>query len=421
MTDATSAPAPIRKNAFLFVIVTVTLDMMGIGLVVPVLPALMKDVTNLTAEEAIVWGGALTATYALMNFLAGPTLGNLSDRFGRRPVLLASIGTLAIDFLIMGLASTLAVLFIGRALSGVSSATISTANAYIADVTAPADRGRAYGMIGAAFGIGFILGPAVGGVLGAIDVRAPFFAAAGLAAANFLYGLFVLPESLAPEKRRPFELARANPLGAFRHFSKLPKVVWFLAAIGIYGLAHTVYPSTWNFHGDIRYGWSAFEIGVSLAAVGIGAAIVQAGLIGPLIKRFGAYRLVVGSFIASITAMTGYALAFAPWMAYAFIPISAFAGLIGPAMNTIMSNLTPDDAQGELQGASASIQSLAMIIAPVMMTQTLHTFSADDAPVYFPGAAFLLAAGLTLAAMIPLMLGLRANRTKLAAASEAPT
>lgn len=403
------------KNAFFFVLVTVTLDMIGFGLIIPVMPSLLKELSGLTAEEAVVWGGALTATYAVMNFFAGPTLGNLSDRFGRRPVLLASIGTLAIDFLIMGLANSLVLLFIGRALAGVSSATFSTANAYIADVTSAEDRGKAFGMTGAAFGIGFIVGPAAGGLLGEyLGTRAPFFAAAALAGINFLYGVFVLPESLKPENQRPFEWKRANPFGAFAHFRKVPQVAWFLTVVGVFGLAHSVYPATWNFHGDIRYGWTEGEIGFSLALVGIGAAVVQAGLMGRLIKMLGPIRTAAFGIGMNILALIGFALAGVPWIAYAIIPISALGGVASPALNTIMSNLTPANAQGELQGASASLLSLAMIISPILMTQTLHHFSKEAAAIHFPGAAFFLAAILTIICIIPFMLGVKANRSALA-------
>ncbi len=407
------------KNAFLFVIVCVTLDMLGFGLIVPVMPELIKELTGLEGEEAVVWGGLLTMTFALTNFLAMPTLGGLSDRFGRRPVLLASIATLAVDFLIMGFANTIWLLFLGRALAGMSSATFSTANAYIADTTDPEERGKAFGMLGAAFGIGFILGPALGGLLGMIDTRAPFFAAAAFAFANFLYGSFVLPESLRREDRRAFNLARANPFGAFRHFSRLPKVVWFIAAGGVFALAHSVYPSTWNFHGEIRYGWSSAEIGLSLALVGIGAAVVQAVLMGPMIKRLGPVRTAVFGYSVNVAALAAFAFAFQPWLVYLIIPISALGGVANPAVSTITSNLTPRDAQGELHSAVASLNALAIIISPILMTQVLHGFSAKGAPVYFPGAAFLLAAILTALAMIPLMWGIRANRAALPDAAKA--
>jgi DHA1 family tetracycline resistance protein-like MFS transporter len=398
------------KNAFLFVLVTVTLNMIGFGLIIPVIPQLLEELTGRGAEEAVVWGGILTMTYALMNFLAGPMLGALSDRYGRRPVLLASIFTLCIDFLIMAFATSLFVLFIGRALAGLSSATVSTANAYVADVTSPEERGKAFGIIGAAFGIGFILGPALGGLLGDIHTRLPFFAAAGLAVMNFLYGVFVLPESLAPEKRRVLDPGRANPFGAFRHFSKLPKVSWFLIATGTFGIAHVVYPATWSFHGEIRYDWTSGQIGASLAFVGIGAALVQAGLMGQFLKKFGEVRTALFALSMGTLALIGFSLSSAPWMAYLFIPISSLAGMAAPAVNAIMSQQTPEDAQGELQGAIASIQSLGMIFGPIIMTQTLHEFAKEDAMIDFAGAAFVLAAILTALSILPFLRGVKANR-----------
>lgn len=410
----TAKPPPLGgKNAFAFVIVSVTLDMLGFGLIVPVMPDLIKELTGLEGADAVAWGGALTATYALMNFIAMPTIGGLSDRFGRRPVLLASIGTLAIDFMIMGLAPNIWLLFLGRALSGISSATISTANAYIADTTEPEQRGRAFGMIGAAFGIGFILGPVLGGVLALIDLRAPFFAAAAFAFLNFLYGVFVLPESLKPENRRRFELSRANPFGAFRHFSKLPKLVWFILAIGIMTFSSSVFPSTWNWHGEIRYDWGPLEIAISLALVGLGASVVQFALTGPIIKRFGPVRTAQIGITINTFALVALAFALAPWMIYVIIPVTALGAITTPAMNTITSNLTPDNAQGELHGATASLNALAIVISPLLMTQVLHIFSAGDAPIYFPGAAFLLAALLMALALVPFLAGVRANREAL--------
>lgn len=414
-----SETRPARRQGFAFVIVCVTLDMLGFGIIIPVMPELLKELTSLPGEQAVAWAGPLTATYALMNFIAMPTIGGLSDRFGRRPVLLASIATLGIDFLIMGFAHSLWLLFLGRALSGLSSATFSTANAYIADTTTPEARGKAFGMMGAAFGIGFVLGPALGGLIGMIDPRAPFFAAAGIAFLNFLYGWFVLPESLKPENRRAFTLSRANPLGAMKHFSKLPKVAWFIAAAGLFALAHSVYPSTWNFHGEIRYGWGAFEIGLSLAAVGIGSAITQVVLMGPIVKRIGPLRTALLGFWINIAALFAYAFAVSPWMIYAIIPISALGGIGMPAMNTITSNLTPANAQGELHGANASLNALAMIISPIMMTQALYIFSGPGAPVHFPGAAFLLAGLITLVALLPFWAGVRANREEIPATAKA--
>ena len=420
MQDTDTVHRKTGKNAFFFVIVAVVLNMIAFGIIMPVMPALLEHLTKKPAEEAVIEAGWLAATFAIANFIAMPIIGGLSDRFGRRPILLISIAMLGVDLIIMGLAPTLAILFVGRALGGLFSATYSVANAYIADVTEPEERGRAFGMMGAAFGIGFILGPVLGGVLGEIHTRLPFFVAAGMAGVNFLYGLFVLPESLPIEARRPFDITRSNPLGAIRHFSKLPKIAWFLLAIGLFQIAHAVFPSTWNFHGEIRYGWSKLEIGLSLAFVGLGSALSQALLTGYLIKRLGPMRAALFGLGVNVTAMVLFALADAPWMAYAIIAVSALGGVTMPAINTITSTLTPKNAQGELQGAQASIMAFTLIFSPLLMTQTLSAYSVPDAPIYFPGAAFLLAAGFTLLAVLPFLIGVRANQGAIAKLDAVP-
>ena len=412
MSDAT-APSKPSKNAFFFVIVSVVLNMISFGIIMPVMPDLLVEVTGRNVDEIAIESGMLAATFAIANFLAMPVLGGLSDAYGRRPVLLASIFMLGIDLVIMGLAPTLGILFLGRFLGGMFSATYSVANAYIADVTEPEDRGRAFGMMGAAFGVGFILGPVFGGLLGGVDTRLPFFVAAAIAGVNFLYGLFVLPESLATENRRPFTLARANPFGAFRHFAKLPKVAWFIVAIGLFHLAHMIYPATWHLHGAVRYGWDSTMIGISLGVVGIGSAISQAFLTGYLIKRLGPMKAAVWGLSMNMVALTLFSLANAPWMAFAIISISALGGVTMPAIQTITSTLTPKNEQGELQGAQSSIQAFTMIFSPVLMTSTFSVFSERDADyfvTYFPGAPFLLAAFFVLLAMIPFTIGVRLNR-----------
>lgn len=420
MTEPASPSDKPGKNAFFFVVFAVILNMLSFGIIMPVMPALLEDITGLGAAQSVVYGGWLSMTFAIANFFAMPILGGLSDRFGRRPVLLASIAMLGIDLLIMGLAPTLSILFIGRFLGGLFSGTYSVANAYIADVTEPEDRGRAFGMMGAAFGIGFILGPVFGGMLGEINARLPFFVAAGIAGLNFLYGLFILPESLRKEDRREFNLARANPFGSMVHFAKVPRVAWFIIAIGLFQIAHAVYPSTWNFHGEIRYDWSEFEIGLSLAAVGVGSAVSQALLTGYLIKRFGAMRAGLFGLVANAIALLLFAAAGAPWMAYVIIFVSAMGGVAMPAINTITSNLTPRNAQGELQGAQASMMAFTLIFSPVLMTQTLKYFA--NLPVEHPfhtgGAAFLLAAMITALAIVPFLIGTGINRRAIAAAAE---
>lgn len=395
------------KNAFFFIIVTVFIDMMGFAVIMPSMPSLLSDLTGLSVADVAPWGGYISTTYAIVNFLAQPVLGNLSDRFGRRPVLLVSMGTLAIDFLIMGLAHTIWLLFLGRFLSGLSGATHSTAAAYIADVTEPEQRGQAYGMLGAAFGLGFILGPAIGGLLGQFDPRWPFFASAGFAAINFLYGVFVLPESLDQAHRRKFDWKRANAFGAFRHFSKLPHIAWFIVALGMFNFAHWVYPSTFNYFGAVRYGWGPDMIGYALGVVGIGSALMQGLLTGRVIKKFGPTRTVVFGFVISSLTFAAYAAAWEGWMVFAIIPIGALGGVLGPALNAIMTARVERNAQGELQGALASVQALGNIFSPLVMTQTFFYFTHSAAPVYFPGAAFTLSAIVVALAMIPLMRGLR--------------
>lgn len=413
MTD--TAPRPPGPHAYLFVIVTVALDMMAFGLIVPVIPSLVQELADVPPERATLWIGALAATFAICNFFAQPVLGALSDRFGRRPVLLGSLAMLAVDMVIMGFAASIWVLFLGRALAGIAGATVSTANAYIADTTAPENRAKAFGRIGAAFGFGFVFGPILGGLLGEIDTRAPFFAAAGLCAINVLYGLFVLPESLAQENRRPFRLARANPFGAVRHFSKLPEVSWLLIAGGVYFFAHTVYPATWSIYTEIRFGWTPFQIGLSLGLVGIGAALVQAFLMGPVLKRLGPVNTAFAGLSLHVLTMTAFAFAGAPWIVYLIIPFNALGGVATPALNSLMSTVTPRNAQGELQGAIAGLNAFGLIFSPLIMQAMIFTFTHPQAPVHFPGAAFLLAACLTALALIPFRRGIAANAAALAA------
>lgn len=413
-----TAPAPTRppgKNAFLFVVIAVALNMLSFGIIMPIMPSLLAELTGQPIEIAVKSNGWLAVVFAISNFIAMPLLGGLSDRFGRRPILLISIAMLGVDLLIMGLAPTLGILFIGRALAGFFSATVSVANAYVADVTAPEDRGRAFGLLGASFGFGFILGPVLGGLLGEIDTRLPFFVAAGFAGLNFLFGYFVLPESLPPERRRPFSFARSNPFGAVKHFSKLPRVAWFILAIGVFQTAHAVFPTTWNYHGASRYGWSEWEIGVSLGIVGLGSALSQALLTGRLIKHLGAMRAALFGLCVQTAAMIGFAFAVHPWMAYTMIALSALGGVAMPAINTLTSNLTPMNAQGELQGAQSSIMAFTLIFSPILMTQTFSAFTAPGAPVHFAGAAFLLAAVFVGLSIIPFLIGVRANREAVAA------
>jgi len=388
------------------------IDSIGFGLIVPVLPTLLKELIDADAAQAASYGGYLFFTYAAMNFLFGPLLGSLSDRFGRRPVLLVSLATLGIDYLLMGFANSIWLLFVGRMLSGISGATISTAKAYIADITEPEKRAQAFGLIGAAFGVGFIVGPAVGGLLGQIDSRAPFFAAAALACANVVYGFFVLPESLDKENRRAFQLRRASPLGAFVQLGKLPTVRLLLGAVLLFNFAHVVYPATWSFHGDARYGWNSAQIGWSLVAVGASFTIVQAGIIRIILRRLGDAKTAVFGVVCNVIAFIGFAFATEAWMVYAWIPVSALGAVGGPAINSLMSARVPDNAQGELQGGISSVQALTNMFSPLVMTQVFSYFVGGEGFLQFYGAAFVLAAGLTMLSLLPLSLGIRKSQER---------
>lgn len=407
----------VSRNAFMFVLVSVAIDMMGFGLIMPVMPTLLAELTGLPAEEAAPWGGYLSAVYAVLNFLAGPLLGSLSDRFGRRPVLLVAMGSLGANFLLMGLAQSMWMLFLGRVLSGIAGATMSTASAYIADVTEPERRGQAFGMIGAAFGVGFILGPVLGGFLGQLDARAPFFVAAGLSLLNVLYGLFVLPESLAKENRRPFDLARANPIGAFAHFKKLPHVAWLIVATGLLQFSQMLFPVVWGFFTEAQFGWSARDIGLSLGMVGVTSAVVQGGLIGLFLKRLGPRTTAIVAMTVGTCTLLSYAFITEGWMVYVVLLFGGLNGMATPAINSIASGRVDKSSQGELQGAVSSVNSLATILSPLVMTQTFTYFSRADAPIHLPGAPFIVAASATALALVPFLLGVRA---KVPSASDAP-
>jgi len=387
------------RHALLFILITIFIDTLGFGIIIPVLPKLIAELGHTTLSEAAGYGGALMFVFALMHFLFAPVLGNLADRFGRRPVLLVSLATLAVDYLIMGLATGIGWLFLGRLLSGASAATFATANAYIADITPEADRAAKFGLVGAVWGIGFVAGPVIGGLLGELDPRAPFFAAAGLAMLNVVYGLLVLPETLPAEQRRPFRFARANPIGALNALRPYPVVTALFGALVLYFMAHDVNPSTWTYYVMHKFHWSESQVGLGLAAVGITSAIVSGTLVGPIVKRLGELRAASMGFVLAAASFFGYAFATEGWMLFPCIAIGGFMGLVMPSLRGILSRAVPPDQQGELQGAISSVMGLTTIFAPLIMTQAFRIFSAEDAPVQFPGASFFLAGCLALLAL----------------------
>lgn len=407
------------RNALLFIFITVLINMIGFGVIMPVMPDLIMEVTEEGRAEAARWGGLLTMAYALMQFVMMPVIGSLSDRFGRRPIILCSLCAYSLDFLLMALAPSLAALLIARILAGAFSATFSTANAYIADISPPEKRAANFGLMGAAFGLGFIIGPALGGLVGdAFGHRAPFFAVAGLGVLNLVYGLIFLPETLAPENRREFDWRRSNAIGTFRYFRQYPVILPIAAATLLYQLAHWTFPSVWAYYAGLRFGWSAKDIGVSLMAVGLASAIVQGGLSRIVIPRIGERRAAFFGAGIAIVTYAGYGLVDEGWMIYPLIAIGALGGFTTPSLQGIMSRTVPSDAQGQLQGAIGSINGVSMIIGPTMMTQIFAAFSRDDAVIAFPGAPFMLASLLTATAMIPLFAAIgRVQRPRAAAPS----
>jgi DHA1 family tetracycline resistance protein-like MFS transporter len=383
------------RHALTFIFITVLIDMIGFGIIIPVMPLLVAELTGLGLGPAATWGGYLTTVYAAMQFVFAPVVGNLSDRFGRRPVLLASLLAFGVDYLVMGFAPEIGWLLAGRMLAGVFGASHTTANAFIADVSAPEDRAKNFGLIGAAFGLGFILGPAIGGVLGEYGTRVPFLAAGGLAFVNAAYGFFVLPETLPRQQRRPFSLARANPLGAFRQVSAYPVVIGLFVVFFFYQFAHDANPSVWSYYTMLKFEWSSSDVGMSLAAVGLMFALVQGVVIRAVIPRIGEARAAGLGLLAMALGFVGFAFATEGWMMYAFLVPSSLMGLANPALRGIMANQVPANAQGELQGAIASLVSVTAIIAPLSMTQLFGFFTSDAAPFRFPGMPFLFAAVLT--------------------------
>lgn len=382
-----------------FILITVLIDAMGVGLIIPVMPELIKEVTGGDLSQAALWGGVLSTVFAVMQFLFGPVLGNLSDRFGRRPVLLTSLAVLALDYMIMALAGALWLLLIGRVVGGITAATQATANAYMADISEPGKKAQNFGLIGAAFGLGFVVGPLMGGVLGEYGTRAPFWAAGALAAANGIFGYFVLRETVTDAIRRPFEWRRANPLGAFRSLGKLPGIHRGLAIFFLYQVAFMVYPATWAYFGMAKFGWSPGMVGLSLGLFGIMMALVQGWLIRRILAWLGERGTVIYGLVFDVAAFG--AIAFAPNGTVALIltPLAALGAVITPALQGLLSQTVANDQQGELQGALTSAGALAMILSPLAMTSVFAMFTAPDASVYFPGAPFILSLVLILVAL----------------------
>ena len=389
-----------KRLPITFILISVVLDSMGIGLIMPVMPDLIQEVEGAGLSDAAVWGGILATIFAVMQFIFGPTLGSLSDRFGRRPVLLTSLAVMAFDYILMAVAHTMTLLIIGRILGGITAATQSTAAAYMADISKPEEKAANFGLIGAAFGVGFVLGPLLGGALAEFGTRAPFYAAAALAAANFAFGYFILPETVTDKIRRPFSWGRANPLGAFRHLSVLPGLQRLMLISFIYAVAFFVYPGVWAYFGAERYDWGPGMIGLSLGIFGIGIAVVQGLLMRPVLNRIGERNAVMLGLGIDVLAFLALGFVTNGWIALALTPLTALGSIAGPALQGIMSRTASDDQQGELQGLLASINAVATIVAPLIVTSTFWYFTSASAPIYAPGAPFLLSAVLTVVCIV---------------------
>ncbi|MBL0371923.1 TCR/Tet family MFS transporter [Rhizobium sp. KVB221] len=382
-----------RGLALVFVILL--MDMMGIALIMPVMPAYLKELTGADVSHAAMEGGWLFLAYAAMQFFFGTFIGNLSDRFGRRPVLLFSVLTFAIDNLICALAGSYWVLFVGRVLAGISGASYATASAYVADISTDENRAKNFGLVGISFGVGFTLGPVIGGFLGEFGPRVPFYAAALIAFLNFVIALFLLPETLDEQHRRKFEWKRANPLGAIRQLRNYKGIGWVASVMFLFWLAHVVYPVAWPFVADYRYGWSQGMIGLSLGLFGVMSAVVMGLILPQLVKRYGEWRTAVIGLVFCVLAFLGYAFATEGWMVFVVIALCCIEGVTDPALRSISAAGVPPSAQGELQGAFTSLSSVTSIIGPLFFTSLFTGFSGPAAPIEFPGMPYFAAALMT--------------------------
>ncbi|GAO42162.1 TCR/Tet family MFS transporter [Flavihumibacter petaseus] len=389
-----------QKGALSFIFITLLIDVTGLGIIIPVVPKLIEGLIHGNISDASRYGGWLGFAYAFVQFLCAPILGNLSDRYGRRPVLLLSLLGFGADYLLTAFAPTIYWLFAGRIIAGIFGASFTTASAYIADISTPENRAQNFGLIGAAFGLGFIIGPVIGGLLGQYGARVPFFAASGLCVLNAIYGYLVLPESLSPDHRRPFQWSRANPFGALAHLKKYPAVAGLILSITlVYISAHAV-QSTWTFYNIEKFGWSEKLIGISLGFVGLMIALVQGGLIRLVIPKLGNERSVYIGLMIYAAGYCLYGFASSSWMMFAITVIYCLGGIAGPALQGIISSAVPPNEQGELQGALTSLMSATSIVGPPLMTNLFSFFTRPGAPVHFAGAPFIMAAILVLGSSI---------------------
>ena len=389
-----------KQAAIGFIFITMLIDITGWGIIIPVIPKLISELINGDVSEAAKYGGWLTFAYAFTQFIFAPLIGNLSDKYGRRPIILISLFAFALDYILLAFAPTILWLFVGRIIAGLTGASITTASAYIADVSTPENRAKNFGMIGAAFGLGFIIGPVIGGLLGQFGSRVPFYAAAVLCFLNFLYGYFILPESLSKKNRRAFEWKRANPIGAFLNLKKHPELLGLMLAIFLlYVGSHAVH-SNWSFFTIYKFNWDEKMVGISLGAIGLLVGLVQGGLIRWTSPRLGNQKSIYFGLILYTVGMFLFAIASESWMMFAFLIPYCLGGISGPALQSVISEKVPANEQGEIQGTMASIMSASAIVGPPMMTNTFYFFTHKEAPFQFAGSPFVLGGFLMLLSTI---------------------
>lgn len=401
-----------KSAATSFVLITVLIDSIGFGVIIPVLPDLISELAHVDTSGAARYGGWLFAAYSVMQFLFSPVMGGLSDQYGRRPVLLASLFGFGLDYLLLVFAPSIGWLFVGRVIAGIMGASFTTAAAYMADISTPEKRAQNFGMIGAAFGLGFIVGPIIGGFVSHFGTRTPFMVAGGLTILNWLYGYFVLPESLSLENRRKFDWKRANPIGALLNLRRFPMIVGLVAALFLVYISSFSTQGTWTYYTKEKFGWSAEQVGLSLTFVGVMIAFVQGFLTRILIPKLGTRKSIYVGFVFSILGSLAYCFASEGWMVYAIMVPFSLGGLAGPAMQGIISGQIPPNEQGELQGSLTSLNSVAAIIGPVLMSNLFARFTAKDAPIYFPGVPFLASVILTTISLLLIIRTLRKHTTK---------
>lgn len=377
-----------RPAALGFIFMTLLIDVTGLGIVIPVMPDLIRELTGGDLSSAAKYSGWMTTAYAVMQLICAPLLGNLSDRYGRRPVLLISLFGFGIDYLFLAFAPTIAWLFVGRVIAGITGASFTTATAYIADVSTPEKRAQNFGIVGAAFGLGFIIGPVIGGLLGGFGSRVPFIFAACLTLLNWLYGYFVLPESLPKENRRKFEWSRANPIGSLLHMRKYPAIGGLVMSLILVYLGGHALQSTWSFYCMEKFNWQEHQVGISLGVVGAMIALVQGVLIRKTIPKFGQEKSVYIGLIFYTVGMILFAVASQGWMMYAFTVIYCLGGIAGPAIQGLISVQVPSNEQGELQGGLTSLMSATSVVSPAIMTNLFSYFTGSNTPLYLPGAPF---------------------------------